>query len=381
MKIITNTRVTRYISMCIIINFLVVVLIDPQVIQAKSKSYAVDEQIVSVFKEQYESDVLTLAKSYANDFGINEKNLYIGTPFIINDLDEELQDEVYYFPILSEKNEICVIASLMGTTGGWRMSISTEFAEALNGIDFADNQYILCESDENIVAIGINNDIVLEGTENREIQKFENETYSEQIELVEETEDNFQKIDLSTEYDEDSVDMYTKKYSTNTSNTKICSLYNQQNQGNYGNCWAAACATIINYEKGKNYSATTICDKMNVGYNDGATIGVAQLALQEYGVQYNYLNMDSANILPFADVKLNINNKYLVYVSAKSYYNGKQNGHAVTVYGYKDLSNKYVVIWNSGTGTTQTVEYKSSGTTFQYSGHTWRWTFSLSYYA
>lgn len=104
-----KTRVTRYISMCLIINFLVIVLINPQVIQAKSKSYAVDEQVVSVFKEQYESDALTLAKSYANDFGFDEKNLYIGTPFIINDLDEELQDEVYYFPILSGRMKYALL--------------------------------------------------------------------------------------------------------------------------------------------------------------------------------------------------------------------------------------------------------------------------------
>ena len=89
--------------------------------------------------------------------------------------------------------------------------------------------------------------------------------------------------------DIESRDGYTRGYSQNTSKIKLCTLYNYKGQGNYGMCWAASVASIVNYIKGSNISAATVCKKMNIGYNDGATPGQAQLALMKYGVDYNLI--------------------------------------------------------------------------------------------
>ncbi|MCR5792233.1 MAG: hypothetical protein K6G65_03615 [Lachnospiraceae bacterium] len=184
-------------------------------------------------------------------------------------------------------------------------------------------------------------------------------------------------------------DGYAKEFSVNNDNEKVLKLHNKKGQGNYGLCWAASCATIINYEKGKNYSAFGVADKMGIGYNSGANIAEVQLALQKYGVNYTNLNHDYTNIMSWNSIKSNIKSKHCIYVASKSYYdkNGKKDevGHGVTVYGYKIANNKkYIKIWNSalgknGSGDTQVVKYKTSGPTFTQYGRTYTWKYSLSY--
>lgn len=49
--------------------------------------------------------------------------------------------------------------------------------------------------------------------------------------------------------------------------------------------------------------------------------------------------------------------------------------------GYKTVKvNDYIIIWNSGTGATQTIYYNPNGSTFSYNNTVWTWTSSLSYY-
>lgn len=80
-------------------------------------------------------------------------------------------------------------------------------------------------------------------------------------------------------------------------------------------------------------------------------------------------------------LKINIDSKCPVYVSAKSL----ENGHAVTAYGYTvTAGTRYVNFWNSGLnggdGDSVVVAFKESGTTFSYGNETYTWMDSVSEY-
>ena len=169
---------------------------------------------------------------------------------------------------------------------------------------------------------------------------------------------------------------YTPSFSTSTTSSKTCSLYNKKGQGNYALCWAATVATICNYRNGTNITAKNVADKMAKGYNEGAVAEVGQLALQAYGVPYKVLRTGS-NLMSWNTLKTNINNKYPVYADAKA----GLGGHVVTAYGYSTTAGtNYVIFWNSGTNSSMTITFKSSGTTFTYGNTTYTWMYSVSYY-
>lgn len=120
---------------------------------------------------------------------------------------------------------------------------------------------------------------------------------------------------------------------------------------------------------------------MHIGYHDGANLYKAQQALNRFGVTYNNLNWSAADRMSWASLKLNINDKYPVYVAAKC----PKYGHAVTAYGYTIASGtKYVALWNSGEnnnkGKSISVVFKESGTTFAYNNTTYTWMYSVSRY-
>lgn len=121
----------------------------------------------------------------------------------------------------------------------------------------------------------------------------------------------FVKADLENTIDDGNVyndiDGYSPSYSVNTSSTQICSLYNSQGQGSYGRCWAASMATILNYLNGTSITAANICDTMNIGYNDGASIETAMHAMANYTTDM-YLNLIYSQAT-FSNIKTNIGAK------------------------------------------------------------------------
>lgn len=157
-------------------------------------------------------------------------------------------------------------------------------------------------------------------------------------------------------------------------------LYNAKGQGNYGMCWAASVATIVNYLKGNNITAKQVCNKMGIGYNEGGTINDKQKALKKYSINYNHINQST---ISWSKVKSNVNNKKPIAISASA--NSGKNWHAVTIIGYQNYKvNDYIVIWNSGlnggNGGSQVIYYYNKYTTFQYGGSSYTWVKTLSYY-
>lgn len=150
-----------------------------------------------------------------------------------------------------------------------------------------------------------------------------------------------------------------------------CNLSGAQGQGNYGLCWAASAATIINYRRGSSYTAKNIADTMGIGYNSGATINQMASALCQYGLDYSAFY----STIGFGTVKSEIYMGYPFVVSGNS---SAGNGHAVTAYGYRDLAGgEYVMLWNSamnnGQGGVTISQYKSSGMTYTTGSTAYTW--------
>ncbi|MGF7144882.1 hypothetical protein HNQ56_003315 [Anaerotaenia torta] len=246
----------------------------------------------------------------------------------------------------------------------------------LNKIDYTAENYIFYESNDNIFAESSTEVINLSGIESEKCRTFQAYDFNEKEKIISKAVKNFVKTDPSAKKNKNIKDKYTPSYSESTSTSKVCALYNNKGQGSYGNCWAAAVATIANYRNGTNITPTQVCDFMGIGYDEGGDTYDSQSALSHYGV---YLNNEIFAPLSWSSIKYNIDNAYPSYASlADNYY----NGHAVTVYGYRQINiNQFIVIWNSGlnggSGGVQIVYYYSTGTTIPYNNKTWTWIKSL----
>ncbi len=293
----------------------------------------------------------------------------------------------YYYPILY-KNEIVLVASIINTTNGWTLSASDEIIDGLKKINYKDNSSLFYELDDCILAVSNEETKVIQSDEkekslnyNKKEKKFEEISSIEKASEILENIDNMKPVDIkqiqfSTQNNnikEEYTPLFSEDRNSGSDYIKVCSLYNKQGQGSLPICWAASIATIVNYRLGTNYTAKDICDNEGLEYK-GANIDTKQQALKTYGLFYDKMTSQ----LSWELIVKNINNKYLI---AASTFDGRGNGHSITVYGYKFTNaNKYIVLHNPGTNDTQIVLYKTGGSTYTYNNKTWTWTKSLYYY-
>lgn len=311
-----------------------------------------------------------------HDLGIdnvNIKEMRYGEEFVICDLDQECQDEIYYYPILDKDENIIAILGVIGTIEGWTYTITTEYVQELNNIPHTNNLFVF-ESDDSVVVETSDKTYNIVGHCNPRLAKVKFKINKNREKIIRKTIENFKKSNPNNNCDAD--DQYTPKFSESENNRKICALNNPVYQGNTNLCWAASVATIVNYRLGKNINHLDVASKMGIN-NKGATPGVAQSALYAYGVAYNNLNLDSSAKMNWNNVVLNISHKYPIYVSAKS----SNSGHAVTVFGYRTVSlTDYVSIWDSATGSSMAVPFKAGGTVFSVGNKAYTWKYSISVY-
>lgn len=308
------------------------------------------------------------------------KNIYIGEPYVIYNINNDCDNEIYYYPVVDKsKDEIILIINLIGTTDGWSMSIDQNFVEQLNKIDYLDNSYIIYSNDESTIAENDDESVMIEGSKNTEMKIYEKKSHSQKIKNIQNSFKNNEKVNTKNVKNgfEESVNA-SRGYSVNTSTNKVCTLYNSKGQGNYPICWAASVATIVNYVNGKNISAKNVCNAMDTGYI-AQNISMKQKALKHYGIEYVIKNAQ----LSWSTVKSNINKKYPI---AASLFTEAGEGHAVTIMGYREVTGSrnpryYLTLWNSGLnegkGGTQVVCYNINGTSVAYANKAFVWTASL----
>ncbi len=323
------------------------------------------------FVLQNYKDVIDVVKEHINQFNIEADSLNdirLGKPYIIYNLDNEKQDEIYYYPVLKGDTVVLVI-NVMGTTDGWTLSASEDMTSELSNINYSTEDYLFYQSDNNIIAENTSKSEKMTGKDNQACRDFEAIDYSKKIELVSKRMDNLIKTDAPQI--DSNVEHLEKGNLT---------LSNPQGQGSYGMCWAASVATIVNFvfaSTNSNVTAKDVCAKEGIGWNDGATIQQKRQALYDYKIWYNSLAYRQCT---WSEVTTAITNHTPIAVSSAT--SDSSSWHAVTVYGYSMPSTtSYITLWNSGinngAGGTQVVEYSSTGSHFAYNNTTYYWVYSL----
>lgn len=157
--------------------------------------------------------------------------------------------------------------------------------------------------------------------------------------------------------------------------TYKCNITNFVSQGNYGLCWSAASATIINYKTGSNFNAQYLADKYHIDYDAGANAVQIQSCLNGSGLSYNA----SASKISWSQIKSNINaDKPFVIGLVQS---GAGIGHALTGYGYGCLSRdtgvgfRTIYAWDPNGYKISFLDNLSSAITT--SGRVWSWSESI----
>ena len=228
-------------------------------------------------------DAIMYANEHYKEVDMGYDDLKLGSPFVMYEIGESVQDEIYYFPLIDSNDNIVFVMNVIGTTKGWCASFSDEWVDELQKLD-------VLASDANIFKFGD----ILYTRNNISVNSSSEDTSNSQLKniLSFSTDKRFVKVD--TEHisitDENIKDKYTPSINVVSNDSKQCVLYNKKGQGNYGLCWAASVATICNYLNGSNITAKNVADEMNIGYEEGAWLYDAQRALNAYGVVYNNYN-------------------------------------------------------------------------------------------
>ncbi|MCI8307512.1 MAG: hypothetical protein HFH14_05615 [Lachnospiraceae bacterium] len=334
------------------------------------------------YAESYYESAVSAVREYSENYNVKEGQLdavKLARPFVVYEIGETTQDEIYYYPILDSTDNIVLLLSVMGTTDGWKISVSEEWVDGLNKIGTITPEYIFYKSEDNIYAENKQEKFCVEGETDLQLCSFSIKPYEIKRQEISDFVNRFVKTDVSSENNIDvkTKDGYTPSFSSSLSDSTVCALYNKKGQGSYNLCWAASVATICNYRDGTNISAKNVANRVGIDYNAGANITVAQDALKSYGVNYYNMHANKDIRMSWSSLKSNIRDKYPVYASAKSH----NSGHAVTAYGYTVAAGvKYVIFWNSGNESSMAVEFKENGTSFSYAGKTYTWMYSVCKY-
>lgn len=304
------------------------------------------------------------AESCSKEFGIEISefdNWMFGMPFMVYDLDIDVQEEIFFYPLINKTTgKVFLVVSVIGTSVGWQYSISKEMVDELNQIKWPNTNCIFYQSKGKIVAqtrgkryyfsnLGIND-------------SFDDKTFEAKKKVILSDITKMEKVNISEEIRKSNL--LVERYSptvTSEVGYYYCNLNNAQGQYGRQMCWAASVATIVNYIRGTGYTAWDVCNTMGIGYDQGATASEKQQALAHYGINY----VEKMGQSSFSSIMSDIGAKRPIAASTTS----SKGGHAVTVYGYRNISSgQYVMIWdsnaNSGQGDLTVVAFKATGTTF-----------------
>ena len=329
--------------------------------------------------EQQLESIVDVSIDLIAELRIDAKDLEkvsIGTPYIVYNVAETAQDEIYHYPIINDNDgSVVLMVDVMGTTDGWRYDISTEYVSELNDIGYVEQDYIFYGTEGNIVAENADTKEQFAGYNNRkEIKEFESREFCDKVESISERVDSLQKTDTNIQRKKGLKATYTPQVvDVEVGTGKKCALYNRQTQGDYGLCWAASIATIANYLNGTNYTPFQIANREGIGYDEGADNSEALKAMHDFGVPYNTIGAT----LSWSDIISKISLKTPVYMVSET----DEGLHATVLYGYKYKNGiQYIVMWNPGTdwvGATEVIVYNPRSTTYSYFDYTLTWVESI----
>ncbi len=348
--------------------------------QATSWSFREYVRRLSSESEEYMEDEISAIRdvvySCKEALGIkvsSKSDLSIGESFMVYNEDVTIQDDTVYYPVVDIKGKKAVaIVSVYNTSDGWKYSIDNNWVDEINESGYLDSngEYVMYTENG---ALNVENEEGKRTSENMSVKgDFDIRSFESKKRIIQSSMNNRRKVDVEEIGNKNYVDRYTPTV-TSELGYYYCNINGAQGQGPYGLCWAATVATIVNYRKGTNITAKEVANAMGIGYNDGGRDEDVWNALSKYGLYTYYTMYDQ--VKSFSTITKHIQSQYPMRVSGR---NAAGEGHSVTLYGYRSLSNgKYIMLWNSalngGDGGVSIVGYSSSNLVFSTGSDNFTW--------
>lgn len=175
--------------------------------------------------------------------------------------------------------------------------------DALNAIEYSSDpeSFIFYETNDGIAAENGNKVVIVEYLNNNIDSEFYSLSYEEKKMAICEAFEEAEAIIRVHNQQQTFNEGYTRAFGYYDSIEKRLALYNAQGQGQESLCWAASCATIINYINGTKITAKDVADKIGISYSAGATVEKKQSALGKYGIYYSKLENSQLTLARIAN--------------------------------------------------------------------------------
>lgn len=325
----------------------------------------VPEKIINHFNLLYKDVVSAYVESCCSDENINFNELEIGSPFIINNIGIDIEDEIWYYPIYSNHKIICLVC-IFESDNTMHCTVTGELVERLNDIQYEADD-IIVKDDNGIYAIDKSNHIHLLNNSSAKLCELNGDYDKLYLAIKEDSNLSANKKNiLSTNIISEKT--IRKSPIKNTRTGVECDMTNcfvQQYDKDI--CWAASVATIIRYKVpiyqtlnafdvayalGECYGIDTSTKWGKEQCLKGMKIDDIQVALALYGVYYTYSN----SVLNFEEVKKEIQNSEPMIMGAISRDGEYVYGHSTVIYGYISSGDTNLLkIWNPGNAMAQLV--------------------------
>lgn len=99
------------------------------------------------------------------------------------DVEKEVQDPLYYFPISDNKDNIVLVMAVFYTEAGWSNSISRDISEELNSTHYLGKECLIYGDSDDICIESCDRKKQEESIEGKEIEKYRNKSFSQYVGL------------------------------------------------------------------------------------------------------------------------------------------------------------------------------------------------------
>lgn len=344
----------------------------------------------SLYKDYVPADAYSYAlENYRDGLGVILDNveLYgisgeiddfeICAPYIVYDVEKEVQEPLYYFPIKNNQEKIVLVMAVFLTESGWSDSISGCMADELNDKNYLEDECLIYGDSDEICVENEDNQADTERVDGAEIEKFTKKDFRNKKKEFKKK----YKVDFNVQspesIDDECVAQSDFTISTGTNILLNLNGYtvNQKIKGENKNiCWAASVATIYNYVKDKHITAKDVCDNIGHGYRSGTNKTILR-AFDEHKLDYR--KVDST--LDYDRIRNNLRGRKPICMWTKS---SDNRGHIVTLAGI-DLGERNqprITIWNSANEKYECMAYLGDDTAYGMNSRTYYWKHSYCFY-
>lgn len=330
------------------------------------------------YAEKNYSDGLGVILDNKSIYGISGKveDFQLCAPYIVYDVEREVQDPLYYFPIKNNDDKIVLVMAVFMTENGWSDSISGSMADELNDKNYLDEECLIYGDSDEICVENEDNQADTEVVDGTKIEKFTQKDFKnkkKEFKNKYKADFNVKLLDSSNE-----EELAGSGFTISTGTTILLdskdAVVNQKIKGeNADICWAASVATIYNYIKDKHITAKNVCDNIGHSYRKGTYLTMLR-AFDEH--QLNYVKVDST--LDYDRIRNSLRGRKPISMWTKAT-NG--NGHIVTLLGL-DLGERNqprLTVWNSATEKYECMAYQGDETAYGMGSVTYHWQHSYCF--